>query len=82
MARIRCPGCGKVEDVSLRGRFLATCDDCHKQFVVYIIGQRVTEGVEIICPACGSAHKSTLIGLEGIWVVCNHCGHNFRFPPA
>ncbi|HHU60780.1 MAG: hypothetical protein QM401_06710 [Bacillota bacterium] len=48
MAKVRCPSCGKIEDVDLQGRFLATCDICEQKFIVYIVGQRVPENTDVI----------------------------------
>ena len=48
MAKVRCPSCGKIEDVDLQGRFLATCDICEQKFIVYIIGRRLSEITDIM----------------------------------
>ncbi len=77
MAKIQCPGCGMIEDVDLQGRFLARCSSCHQEFVVYVIGQRIMDGVDVICPECGSYHNSTLLELNNMRVTCNSCGHSF-----
>lgn len=77
MAKIRCPGCGKSEDIDLQGRFLATCDECSQQFAVYIVGRKAMASTSIVCPQCGSTQESILNGSENLLIICNICGHSF-----
>ncbi len=76
MARIQCPGCGKAETLQLQGRFLVTCDDCGRKFIVCIVGQRISEGLGIVCPECGCAARAAT-GSADLKVTCNLCGHSF-----
>lgn len=79
MARIHCPGCGRVEEVDLQGRYLVKCDQCQKEFVAYILKHKPLEQVNVTCPQCGAIEPLFFSGPGKLKVTCQQCGSEFVF---